>query len=399
MTQIQTKRIESIDMLRGIVMVLMALDHVRDYFHIGANTGDPLDLQTTYPLLFFTRWITHFCAPVFIFLSGTSIFLQSQRKTPKELGMFVLKRGLWLIVAEWTIIAFGWTFNPAFAFIPFQVIWAIGISMVVLGSFLLMRIPYIVILGLGIVIVFGHNLLGRVEQAPDFQTNFWWDILHHGTFKPYTIIGNHNAILVYPFVPWTGLMMLGYCMGIFFTSTYSIAQRSRVLLGLGVGLLLFFVGLRYSNVYGDPSNWSSQRDNLYTFFSFMSVQKYPPSLLYMCATISIALLALAWLERLNNSFLKVMTVFGRTAFFYYILHIYIIHLLATIAFFARGHSFADGLQTEGHFPFLFVAPGEGYQLGVVYAVWIVVLVMLYPICKWYDSYKQNHKEKWWLSYV
>lgn len=399
MSQIQTKRIESIDILRGIVMLIMALDHVRDYFHIGANTANPLDLETTVPILFFTRWITHFCAPVFVFLSGTSIFLQSQRKTPQELGMFVLKRGCWLILAEWTIVAFGWTFNPAYASIPFQVIWAIGISMVILGLLLLMRLSYPVLLGLGIVIVFGHNLLDGFEMAPGFQANFWWDIVHSGRFKFYPIAEGHQAIIVYPFLPWTGLMILGYCIGIFFTREYTPAQRSKILLQMGIGLLLLFVGLRYSNLYGDPSNWSTQKNGLYTLFSFISVQKYPPSLLYCCMTISIALLLLVWLERIHNTFSKVMTVFGRTAFFYYILHIYLIHVLAAIAFFARGHSFADAANTGEHFPFMFVAPGEGYDLGVVYAVWIFVLVVLYPVCKWYDRYKQNHKEQWWLSYL
>lgn len=401
MTEIQkqTKRIESIDMLRGIVMLLMALDHVRDYFHIGANTGDPLDLQTTFPFLFFTRWITHFCAPIFVLLSGTSIFLQSQRKTSKELGSFVLKRGCWLIVAEWTIVAFGWTFNPAFVFVPFQVIWAIGISMVVLGLLLLMRVSYPVLLGLGIVIVLGHNILDGIEQAPGFEANIWWDILHHGTFKFYPITENHSAILVYPFVPWTGIMILGYCLGIFFTPAYSPPQRSKILLRMGFLLFLFFAGLRYTNVYGDPANWTAQKDTLYTIFSFVSVQKYPPSLLYSCVTISVALLSLVWLERVRNVFSRVMTVFGRTAFFYYILHIYVIHLLATVAFFARGHSMADAAHTGSHFPFMFVAPGEGYNLGVVYAIWILVIAALYPVCKWYDRYKQNHKEMWWLSYL
>lgn len=397
--QKQTKRIESIDILRGMVMLLMALDHVRDYFHIGANTGDPLNLETTFPFLFFTRWITHFCAPIFVLLSGTSIFLQSQRKTPNELGLFVLKRGCWLVVAEWTIVAFGWTFNPAFVFIPFQVIWAIGISMVVLGLLLLLRVSYPILLGLGTVIVFGHNVLDGIEQAPGFQTNIWWDLMHHARFAKYTISENHFALLVYPFVPWAGLMMLGYCLGIFFTPAYSVAQRSRILLQMGIGLFLFFVGLRYSNVYGDPSNWSAQKDNLYTLFSFVSVQKYPPSLLYSSLTISVALLLLVWLERIQNVFSRVMTVFGRTAFFYYIVHIYFIHILATIAFFVRGHSLDDATKTGSQFPFLFVAPGEGFYLGGVYAVWIVVIVALYPACKWYDRYKQNHKEKWWLSYV
>jgi uncharacterized membrane protein len=394
-----TKRIESIDMLRGFVMMLMALDHVRDYFHVGANTGDPLDLQTTFPMLFFTRWITHFCAPVFIFLSGTSIFLQGQRKSPTELGIFVLKRGCWLMVAEWTIVSFGWTFNPTFATIPLQVICAIGISMVLLGLLLWMRIPYTVILGIGVIIVFGHNLLDSIENAPGFQANFWWDLLHHARFSRYPISEGHAIMLVYAFVPWTGLMMLGYCMGIFFTNTYSPEQRSIILSRLGIGLLVFFVGLRYSNLYGDPANWIPQKNALFTVLSFVNVQKYPPSLLYTCLTLSAALLLLVWFESIHSGFSRIMTIFGRTAFFYYIVHIYVIHLFSSFAFFARGHSFAEGIDTRSHFPFLFVAPGEGFNLTGVYIVWILLLVLLFPVCKWYDHYKRNHREHWWLSYV
>lgn len=223
-------RIESIDIVRGIAMVIMALDHVRDYFHIGANTGDPLDLSTTTVLLFFTRWITHFCAPVFIFLSGTSIYLQSQRKTKKELGIFLLKRGLWLIVAECCIISLGWTFNLHYNIIPLQVIWAIGISMFLFGVLMLVNISYKLIFALGIIIVAGHNLLDFAEAAPGFQANFWWDLFHHGVFVPYSYAPNHVVLMVYPFTAWMGVMMLGYCAGVLFTTRYTPEQRKSVLI-------------------------------------------------------------------------------------------------------------------------------------------------------------------------
>ena len=360
---------------------------------------DPLNLATTSPALYFTRWITHFCAPVFVFLSGTSIFLQSRRKTPKELGAFLLKRGLWLILAEWTIVSFAWTFNTNFNIIPFQVIWAIGISMVILGMLVLIRLPYKIILVLGIFIVAGHNLLDIPESRPGFQPSFTWDLLHHGVFALYPIADNHFAMLVYPFVAWTGLMMLGYCAGIFFTSAYNAQQRKKILLRLGTGLLLFFALLRFSNIYGDPVDWSSQRNFLFSFLSFMKVNKYPPSLLYMCATIGPALILLALIESMKNRFTDMMKVYGRTAFFYYILHLYLIHLLAASFFFIRGHSFADAKNVGRQFPFMYVAPGEGYRLPVVYIVWIGVVLLLYPLCKKYDRYKTAHKEKWWLSYL
>ena len=393
------KRIESIDVLRGIVMIIMALDHVRDYFHIGANLDDPLNLATTTPALYATRWITHFCAPIFVFLSGTSIYLQSLRKTKKELGIFLLKRGLWLIFAEWVIVAFAWTFNPNFNVIPFQVIWAIGISMVVLGLLILIRIPYKAIFILGLVLVVGHNLLDIPEAAPGFKADFWWDLFHHGVFRPYAFAPNHYVMLVYPFPAWTGLMMLGYCTGVFFTPKFSMDKRRKILTRIGIGLILFFVALRFSNVYGDPVDWTNQKNGFYTFLSFMHVDKYPPSLLYLCITIGPALLLLAFMEKFKNRFTDVMVVYGRTAFFYYILHIYLIHLLAAICFFARGHSWADAANVGRQFPFLFVAPGEGYGLAIVYLVWAAVVIALYPLCKWYDKYKTSHKEKWWLSYL
>ncbi len=393
------KRIESIDILRGIAMVIMALDHVRDYFHIGANLDDPLNLATTSPALYATRWITHFCAPIFVFLSGTSIYLQSLRKTKKELSSFLIRRGLWLIIAEWVIVAFAWTFNPHYNIIPFQVIWAIGISMVILGLLILIRLPYKIIFILGLVIVFGHNLLDIPEAVPGFEAGFLWDLFHHGFFTLYPIFDNHNAMLVYPFMAWTGLMMLGYCAGILFSSNYSSEQRKKILIRIGLGLILFFVALRYSNVYGDPVDWTTQKNGFYTFLSFMKVNKYPPSLLYLCITIGPALLLLALVEKIKNRFTNVMVVYGRTAFFYYIIHIYLVHLLAAICFFARGHSFRDAANVGKKFPFLFVAPGEGYNLWVVYGVWALVVIALYPLCKWYDKYKTGHKEKWWLSYL
>lgn len=392
-------RIESIDVVRGIAMVIMALDHVRDYFHIGANTGNPLDLTTTTGLLFFTRWITHFCAPVFIFLSGTSIFLQSQRKTKQELGIFLLKRGLWLVVVEWLIVSFGWTFNVHYNIIPFQVIWAIGISMLLFGLLILINIPYKLILVLGVVLVAGHNLLDFPEAAAGFQSNFWWDLFHHGVFVPYQYAPGHVALLVYPFPAWMGVMMLGYCAGLLFTSAYSAEARKKILIRLGLGLIALFIIVRFTNAYGDPSDWSAQPSVFLTILSFVNTTKYPPSLLFLCMTLGPALLLLAYVEKIKNAFSDAMVVFGRTAFFYYILHIYVIHVAAMICFFARGHSFADASNVGQQFPFMFVAPGEGYGLGIVYLVWMLVVVGLYPLCKRYEQYKRNHPEKWWLSYL
>jgi len=391
------KRIESIDILRGIVMVIMALDHVRDYFHIQANLDNPLNLATTTPLLFFTRWITHFCAPVFVFLSGTSIYLQSLRKTKKELSAFLIKRGLWLIVVEIVLVSLAWSFNPYYNFIFFQVIWTIGISMVILG--LLIRLPFNVILILGIAIVLGHNLLDIPESAPGFKASFLWDLLHSSRFTAYPYAENHVVLIAYPFLPWTGLMMLGYCTGIYFSPKFTAEQRRKILARMGFGLILLFIVVRFINIYGDPVGWSKQKNELFTLFSFINVNKYPPSLLYMCITIGPALLFLSFIEKVKNRFTNVMRTYGRVAFFYYVLHIFLVHLLSAIAFLIRGHSFQEADNTENFFPFYFLAAGEGYNLAVVYGVWLFVLIILYPLCKWYDNYKTKHKEKWWLSYL
>ncbi len=391
------KRIESIDILRGIVMVIMALDHVRDYFHIQANLDNPLNLATTTPLLFFTRWITHFCAPVFVFLSGTSIYLQSLRKTKKELAAFLIKRGVWLIVVEFVLVSFAWSFNPNYNFIFFGVIWAIGISMVILG--LLIRFPFNLILALGIIIVFGHNLLDIPESAPGFKAPFWLDLLHSARFSVHPYAENHVILIVYPFLPWMGLMMLGYCTGIYFSPKFTAEQRRKIVTRTGWGLILLFIVVRFINMYGDPVAWSTQRNGLFTFFSFINVHKYPPSLLYMCITIGPALLFLSFIERFKNKFTNTMRTYGRVAFFYYVLHIYLVHLLSAIAFLIRGHSLQEADNIGNFFPFYFLAPGEGYNLAVVYGVWAFVVIALYPLCKWYDNYKTRHKEKWWLSYL
>ncbi len=394
---INQKRIESIDILRGVVMILMALDHVRDYFYITSNTDNPLNLTTTTTALYFTRWVTHFCAPIFVLLSGTSIYLQSLRKTKKELSAFLIKRGLWLILVEVILISFAWSFNPHYNFIFLQVIWVIGLSMILLAFFI--HLPFNLILIIGLIIVFGHNLLDIQESKPGFQHNFWLDLLHSSRFNVYQYLQGHAAFIAYPFLPWTGLMMLGYCAGIYFSPGFLSERRKKILISTGLGSIALFVVLRFINIYGDPVTWSTQKNSWFTFLSFLNVNKYPPSLLYMCITIGFALLFLALIENFQNRFTAIMGTYGRVAFFYYLIHIYLVHLFAAIAFLVRGHSLEDATHTGDFFPFYFLAPGEGYGLPVVYLVWAVIVIGVYPLCKWYDQYKTNHKEKWWLSYL
>ncbi len=385
------KRITSVDLLRGAVMIIMALDHTRDFFH-NAATSDPLDLNTTTTALFFTRWITHFCAPVFVFLSGTSAYLQSAKKTKKELSIFLITRGLWLIVAEIILVNLLLTFDLSFSTIALEVIWAIGISMAILG--LVIWLPFKIILILGLAIVFGHNVLDFYEKGQTGQFGTLYNLLHRRGFPK---LGSTQILILYPFLPWTGLMMLGYCMGKVLRFD-DAASRKRFLVMTGLSTIALFIILRFINIYGDPSQWSEQPTRFRTFLSFINTTKYPPSLFFMSMTIGPALLLLAWWDNVQNGFTKIVSVFGRVPFFYFLAHMFLIHLFSAIAFFMRGHTFAEGVDDKNGFIHFLIA-GEGVQLRYVYLVWLSIVIVLYPLCKWYDNYKTKHKEKKWLSYL
>jgi uncharacterized membrane protein len=389
-------RLNSIDLVRGIVMVIMALDHTRDFFHNQAFTDDPMNLATTTPILYFTRWITHFCAPTFVFLSGTSAFLMGQRRTKAQLSRFLITRGLWLVFVELFIITLGWTFNPLYNIFILQVIWAIGISMIILG--ILVLFPFWVVLGFGCLVVFGHNLLDYPEAARNGQVGILWDFIHHGFFKVFNLDNNHVVILVYAFLPWTGLMALGYCFGVLFSKEVSPELRRKRLMKIGLGAIALFIVLRLINSYGDPHPWSRQpRGAFYTFLSFMNVNKYPPSLMFSCATLGPAILLLALFEKVKSKTANFFITYGRVPFFYYVLHFYFIHAFCLVAFFASGYGWSQKFDPNS--PFLFRPQKFGFDLWVVYAVWITVVLLLYPLCKWYGNYKLRHKEKWWLSYL
>lgn len=389
----QRQRITSIDFLRGLVMVIMALDHVRDFFHIEAMTGDPTNMATTTPWLFFTRWITHFCAPVFVFLAGTSAFIAGQRKTKKELSLFLIKRGFWLVLVELFIITLGWTFDPLYHGFIFQVIWAIGMSMVFLG--LVVWLPLPVIFAIGFIIVFGHNLLDGPEAERSGKVGFLWDVFHRSRFSVYTLAPNRIAIFVYALGPWAGVMMLGYCFGWLYRKSSDLVARRKTLLALGLSAIISFIILRYMNQYGDPAPWSIQKNGTYTFLSFLNTTKYPPSLLYLMMTLGPAILFLYFFEHMESRFARFFITFGRVPFFYYVLHIYLIHMLCVITFFASGYGPKDIVSET---PFLFRPPTLGFNLWIVYGIWLVVIFLLYPICRWYDKIKTANKH-WILSYL
>ena len=389
-----TKRIQSIDVLRGIIMAIMALDHSRDFFHTPAMVQQPTDLDTTTPILFFTRWITHFCAPTFVFLSGTSIYLQSLRKTKKELSWFLLTRGLWLVIMELTLVGFGWSFNIFFNFFFLQVIWAIGWSMVILSALVWGR--YWLFAALGILITLCHNLIDY-ESVTDPELGLAANILIMTQFKVY-MAGPVGVMFGYAILPWTGIMLLGYAVGRWFNTALVTPQhRKKVLVSLGLLLCTLFVLLRFLNSYGDPEPWVAQNTTAKTIMAFFNVTKYPPSLMYACMTLGPSMLVLAALEGVQNRITAVFNIFGRVPFFYYLLHIYVIHLITVVMFFMQGFDFQDNFRLKMQFAF---RPDEGFgvSLGATYLLWILVLIICYFPSRWYNNYKTTHK-KWWLSYI
>lgn len=390
MTSLTKPRIESIDLLKGLVMVIMALDHVRDYFHYSAFFFNPSDLtQTTLPI-FFTRFITHFCAPAFSFLAGLSAFMIGKRKSSSELSIFLLKRGLWLVFIELTIVSFGWHFDPEFRRSPLQVIWVLGVSMIVLSG--LIHLPKRIILIFSVIIIFGHNLLDGI----DIKDNVFWSILHQ--VNKHFIDETHYFSTVYALIPWVAVMSLGYCFGSLFENTFDAKKRKIILNGLGLGSMVLFFILIAFNTYGDPVKWTNYGFNLKTVMSIFNVTKYPASLLYLLITLGTSILFLANAENLKGKIIDFFCVFGRVPFFYYILHLYVIHFLALIAAELTGFGWQKMILPS--FPTRVEAlKGYGFNLVTVYLIWIFVIALLYPLCKKFDTYKQNNKDKWWLSYL
>ncbi|MBA2330990.1 MAG: DUF1624 domain-containing protein [Flavisolibacter sp.] len=388
-------RIESIDLLRGFAIVIMALDHVRIYFHADYFFFDPTDIQQTNGALFFTRWITNFCAPVFVFLAGTSAFLVGERKTKNQLAAFLLKRGLWLMLLETVVINFAWSFNPDYPMFRLQVIWALGLSMVLMSA--LVYLPPKVILAMGLVILFGHNLLDNIHASGNSILDILWGQLHE---RKRFLIGNRIIATGYPVIPWFGIMALGYCFGSFYRKGTDATLRKKYLLQIGVAAIALFVLLRGINMYGDMSPWILQHTTILSICSFLNVTKYPPSLLYSLMTLGPALIVLAFIEKPLNRIGKIIIVFGRVPLLFYILHLYLIHALATLAVVLSGRPWTDMVSITNFnskdSPWL---QGYGFTLWQTYLVWLLVVALLYPVCKWYDQYKTNHKEKWWLSYL
>jgi uncharacterized membrane protein len=391
----QSTRVASIDFLRGLVMIMMALDHVRMYFGLGTWYSEPTNLATTTPLLFFTRWITHFCAPAFVFLAGTSAFLYGMRRANSgETALFLLTRGLWLIFVELFIVNFAWTFDITYSFRILQVIWAIGISMVVLSGLVLLLKWWI--LGIGILLVFGHNLLDSIHRQGLSAQDVIWYALH----QPNSVFidSTHLINFVYPVLPWVGLMALGYGLGSLYHNDFPAEQRRRWLLRIGMSAVLLFMFLRWFNFYGEPHPWEQQSSLVFSLISFLNTTKYPPSLQFLLMTLGPALIFLSAIETLGNRLPKPVIVFGAVPFFFYILHLYVIHALATLWLLYQGRDWHQYILSAREI-MSGMLRDVGLSLGAVYGIWMLVILLLYPICKWYQSYRAKNPAKWWLRYL
>ena len=390
-------RIQSVDALRGAIMMLMAIDHIRDYVARSAQQFLRTDLTRTTPAIFLTRWITHFCAPVFMLTAGISAYFWMTRghHSKAELSRLLISRGIWLILLEVTILRLilfsqiSFTANPVLLII----LWAIGLSMIALAA--LIYLPMRVLIGISIAIIALHNLLDDVPAGRFGRAAWIWEILYK---RGVIAIDGIKVRPAYPVLPWIGVMAGGYCLGLVFD--WNADRRRRFLLGLGLGLAAAFVVVRAVNIYGDPVPWGHQASPIFTVLSYLNVTKYPPSLDFLLMTLGPAMVAMAWLENFHFHFTNPLIVFGRVPFFYYGAHLLLAHLI----------EIGMNLVRYGAKSFLLIAPPSmgnpselfpsdyGFELWTVYAVWAVVLLLLYPACLWFARLKQ-HRHNWWLTYL
>jgi uncharacterized membrane protein len=366
-------RIVSVDLLRGLVVALMALDHTRDFF--GTGGFNPRDV--TEPALFLTRWVTHLCAPTFVLLAGLSAFLYGRGRSIAETSRFLLTRGLFLMLIDLTLIKFGWRFELDFLRLGMGIVFVIGASMIALAA--LVWLPRWAIAAVALTMIAGHNLLDGIS-AETWGANAWlWHILHErGEAR---LGGGFEAYVLYPLIPWIGVMAAGYALG-------PVIQREpearvRLLYAMGVAITLGFAVLRASDLYGDPASWTAHASWLATLLSFVNCEKYPPSLLFLMMTLGPALILLAAFEQARGRFAQVLATFGQVPFFFYVVHIYLIHALAVVTGFALTGMFAT-------------TPRLGFSLPEIYLVWLLVLAMLYPICRWFAGARGTG---WWWSYL
>lgn len=380
------RRLQNIDLIRGFVMVIMALDHTRDF--LSANLSNPTDLTTTTPALFFTRWITHLCAPTFVFLSGVSAWLRSTTIPSRK---FLFQRGLSLIIIEFTLVNFALWMDIRFRTLIFEVIGTIGVGFI--GLALLYKLPVKAAAIIAFILIAGHDAITNLMLPPGSFLQFIGSFFMGRSAFPMGAGG--LFIIGYPVLPWFGIMLAGWCCGRIFAKPPHILKRK--LLQTGAAAMILFIILRLVNVYGDPAPWKTQASPVFTSLSFMNVSKYPPSLLFTLVTVGITLLLLGWTVDKTNRLAATLTVYGRTPLFYFIVHLYILHLLMFVMIFLQGFHSNDlqfGIAKMGR-----PEKGSGLSLTAVYAVWIAVVLLMYPLCKKYGEYKAAYPEKTWLRYL
>jgi uncharacterized membrane protein len=389
-------RLMSIDALRGLVMIIMALDHVRDFFHADAMLFSPTDLSRTTPILFFTRWITHYCLPVFMFAAGMGVYLYGRSRTKGQLSRFLWTRGLWFIALELTVMRLAYNFNFSLRFlILLLILWIFGICMLTMAALVYLPMRWLAALSVAVIVL--HNCLDGI-RAQQFGSAAWaWNLLHQPGVIP---VAGKLALVTYTFLPWIGVMAAGFCFGRVFQQEPE--SRRRIMVRLGTAMTLAFIALRAVNHYGDPTPWTHQKSALFTVLSFLNCTKYPGSLDFLLMTLGPALLVLAWFDRLAFKPANPLVVFGRVPMFYFILHFYLIHALAVLAAWLRyGNSAAkfvfNPLPSMGGPRELF--PTDfGYSLWTAYGVWLLVVLLLYPVCRWFANVKSRRSD-WWLSYL
>lgn len=394
----RSTRLAGIDMLRGTVMVVMTLDHVRDFFHRDAMLFSATDLTKTTPVLFFTRWITHFCLPVFMFCAGMGTFLWQQRggRTRGELSRFLLTRGLWFVALELTVMQFAYDFNVSSTnLVLLLILYIFGVCMIALAA--LIHLPFRLLAVVSLAIIALHNCLDGIAGAR-FGAEAWaWDLLHQpGVFQ----CAGRLVLVTYTLLPWVGVMAAGFCFGKLYT--LDSATRRRIMLRIGLAATLAFFALRIVDRYGDPAPWSTQTSAVFTILSFLNCTKYPGSLDFLLMTLGPAILLLAWFDGRSAWAANPLAVFGRVPMFYFILHFYLIHALLALFSLVRYGGAAFGfifnpLPSFGG-PSQLFPPNFGYSLWTVYAVWLVVVAALYPLCRWFANVKARRRD-WWLSYL
>lgn len=382
------KRISSIDATRGIVMIIMALDHVRDLMHVNSMTQSPTNLETTTPILFFTRWITYLCAPTFVFLAGTSAFISfKNRNNFLESRNFLLKRGAYLVILEFIVVNFFLYFDPGYHTVIFEVIATIGFGFIVL-SFLL-KVSSKTVAVISLVIIFCHNLFSLIPfEQGSVVKNILTPLLSLAVFPVFT---NKVFIMAYPPIPWLGIMLAGFATGKLFESQQP--ERKRLFIKIGLSALVLFVVIRFINIYGDPVKWAVQNNDIFTFLSFMNITKYPPSLLFCLITLGIMFLMLAFTEGVKNKFITITSVYGKVPLFYFLVHFFLIHVIMVAVMLLQGFHWTQLDFVSGNF-----GRPKGVESGLplwgIYLIWIFVVSVLYKPCVWYGKYKSAHKYGW-----